>query len=200
MENSDLAVEMALAGISALILILVVTLPLLPAILIYKIFPNTHIKASGTIGALTWNASGAFAAYMIVLAVIMLSPLKQLTSSVGGFYSPTWTIEMEIHGYDSDSNPTKFSDIEVLLNPDMHRISEDKVILKIPGLKRSEWPVVQLNVPGGTKKINLASLKKEEIEIDNYQKYITLLTPVEIKQVSTSKVAYPQPGTNYINQ
>lgn len=200
MGNSDLAVEIALAGISALILILVVILPLLPAILIYKIFPNTHIKASGTIGALTWNASGAFAAYMIVLAVIMLSPLKQLTSSVGGFYSPTWTVEMEIHGYDSDANPTKFRNIEVLLNPDMHRISEDKVILKIPGLKRSEWPIVQLNVPGGTKKINLASLKQEEIEVDNYQKYITLLTPVEIKQVSTSKNVYPQPGQEYINE
>ena len=199
MENSDLAVEMALAAISSLTLVLVITLPLLPAILIYKIFPSTHIRASGTIGALTWNASGAFAAYIIVLGVITLSPLKRLTSSIGGFYSPTWTVEMEIHGYDSDANPIKFKDIEVLLNPDMHRISEDKVILKIPGFKRSEWPIVQLNVPGGTKKVNLASLKPDEIEIDNYQKYITLLPPVQIKQVSTSKNHYPQPGQSYIN-
>jgi len=199
MENSDLAVEVALAGISALILILVVCLPLIPAILIYKIFPNTHIYASGTIGALTWNASGAFAAYMIVLAVIMLSPLKQLTSAIGGFYSPTWTVEMEIHGYDSQAKPTKFTNIEVLLNPDMHRISEDKVILKIPGFKRADWPIVQLNVPGGTKKVNLASLKSDEIEVDNYQKYITLLSPVEIKQVSTTNVSYPSPGQDYIN-
>lgn len=200
MGNSDLIVEMALAGISALVLILVVTLPLLPAILIYKIFPNTHIKASGSIGALTWNASGAFAAYMIVLAVIMISPLKKLTSSVGGFYSPTWTVEMEVHGYDSNADPTNFKNIEVLLNPDMHRISEDKVILKIPGLKRSDWPIVQLNVPGGTKKVNLASLKNEDIEIDNYKKYITILAPVEIKQVSTSKNSYPQPGQDYLNE
>jgi len=200
MENTDLAVEIALASMSALILVLVVALPLLPAILIYKIFPNTHIKASGTIGDLTWNASGAFAAYMIVLAIIMLSPLKQLTSSIGGFYSPTWTVEMEIHGYDSDAKPTKFRNIEVVLTPDMHRISEDKVILKIPGFKRADWPIVQLNVPGGTKKVNLAALKSDEIEIDNYQKYITLLTPVEIKQVSTSKLSYPSPGKNYINK
>lgn len=200
MENTDLAVEIALAVISALILILVVALPLLPAILIYKIFPTTQIKASGTIGALTWNASGAFAAYMIVLAIIMLSPLKQLTSSIGGFYSPTWTIEMEIHGYDSDAKPTKFKNIEVLLNPDMHRISEDKVILKIPGLKRSDWPIVQLNVPGGTRKVNLASLNAEEIEVDNYKKYITILTPIEIKQVLTSKKSYPSPGKSYINK
>ncbi len=195
----DLILEITLAGISALILILVIALPLLPAILIYKTFPNTNIKASGTIGALTWNASGAFAAYMIVLSVIMLSPLKQLTSIIGGFYSPTWTIEMEVRGYDNNSNPVRFRNIEVLLNPDIHRISEDTIILKIPGLKRSEWPIVQFNVPGGTKKINLASLKKDEIEINNYQKHITLLNPIEIKQVSTSKTAYPQPGQNYIN-
>lgn len=200
MADSELAVEFYLAAISALILILVVSLPLLPAILIYKIFPNTNIKASGTIGALTWNASGAFAAYMIVLAVIMLSPLKQLTSAVGGFYSPTWTVEMEIHGYDGEANPAKFDDIDVVLNPDMHRISEDKVILKIPGLKRSEWPIVQLNVDGGTKKVNLASLNADEIDVDYYRKYITLLSPVQIKQVSTSRESYPQPGSGYLNQ
>ncbi len=199
MGNSDLAIEMILAGISALILILIVLLPLLPAILIYKIFPNTSIKSSGTIGALTWNASGAFAAYMIVLAVIMLSPLKQLTSVVGGFYSPTWTIEMEVEGYDNNKEPIKLTDIEVLLNPDIHRISEDKIILKIPGLKRSEWPIVQLNIPGGTKKVNLASLKKEEIEINNYKKHVTLLKPITIKRVITSGNAYPQPGQDYIN-
>jgi hypothetical protein len=200
MENSDLAVELALAGISASALILVVALPLLPAILIYKIFPKTHIRAAGNIGALTWNASGAFAAYIIVLAAVAYSPLETLTSSIGGFYSPTWRVEMEIHGYDSGANPTRFKNIEVLLNPEMHRVSEDRVILQIPGYKRAEWPVVQLNVPGGTRTINLASLKDEEIRVDSFKKHITILKPVSIKQVSTSSDQYPLPGRNYINE
>jgi hypothetical protein len=200
MENTDLAIEITLAGLSALILILVICLPLLPAILIYKIFPDTHIQANGSIGALTWNASGAFAAYMIVLSIIMFSPLKQLISTVGGFYSPSWTVEMEIHGYDQQSRPKDFKTIEVVLDPEIHRVSSGVAVLKIPGFRRADWPIAHFNVSGGSKEINLASLKSDEIEIDHYKKHITLLTPVVIKEALSTGKEYPAPGSGYLNQ
>ena len=137
---------------------------------------------------------------MIVLAVIMFSPIKQLTSSIGGFYSPSWTIELEVHGYDQDAKPRKFDNLEVILNPDIHRISSDKIILKIPGLKRSEWPIAHIQVPGGAREINLASLNDNEIDVDNYSKHIKVLTPMEIKQVKTSSNPYPPPGSVYLDQ
>ena len=40
-----------------------VALPLVPAILIYRYFPDTQVVASGPLAGLTVKASGAFAAY-----------------------------------------------------------------------------------------------------------------------------------------
>lgn len=202
MENSPLAIEIVLAALSGLILVLVVALPLLPAILIYKIFPDSHIKASGTIGALTWNASGAFAAYMIVLGAILFSPLDRLTSAVGGFYTPAWTVEMEIHGYDQNAQPVQFNNIEMILNPEIHRISGNKAVLRIPGLKRSDWPVAHFQIVGGggSMDVNLASLREDEIDVDHFSKHVKILTPVVLRQVTTSSDPYPPPGAGYLNQ
>ena len=55
--------------IGALLLVWVM-LPLLPAILIYKVFPDTKVTASGPFANLTVATSGAFAAFLIVLAGI----------------------------------------------------------------------------------------------------------------------------------
>ena len=40
--------------------------PLIPAILIYKIFPETSVVASGRFSNLKVNSSGAFAAYLVI--------------------------------------------------------------------------------------------------------------------------------------
>jgi hypothetical protein len=52
------------------LLLVWVLLPLLPAILIYWLFPDTKVTASGPLAELTVAASGAFAAFLIVLVVI----------------------------------------------------------------------------------------------------------------------------------
>ena len=43
-----------------------VLLPLVPAVLIYLIFPRTQVGLAGPFSGLTIRASGAFAAYFIV--------------------------------------------------------------------------------------------------------------------------------------
>jgi hypothetical protein len=61
-----------------LVLIVWVLLPLIPAILIFKLFPDTRVAASGLFADLTVRATGAFAAYLIVFASIVgvMLPLK----------------------------------------------------------------------------------------------------------------------------
>lgn len=44
-------------------------LPLVPAIVIYKLFPDTKVAAQGPLSGLTLRASGAFAAYIVVFAL-----------------------------------------------------------------------------------------------------------------------------------
>ena len=50
---------------------LVVLLPLLPAILIFLMFPKTEMVAQGPLQGLSIRAGGAFGAYLIVLLVLM---------------------------------------------------------------------------------------------------------------------------------
>jgi hypothetical protein len=49
--------------------ILYVLLPLVPAILIFKNFPDTKVTVSGPLQNLTVNATGAFAAYVVTVAL-----------------------------------------------------------------------------------------------------------------------------------
>jgi len=51
--------------------ILLVLLPLLPAVLIFLIFPKTEMVAQGPLQGLTIRAGGAFGAYLVVLLVLM---------------------------------------------------------------------------------------------------------------------------------
>jgi hypothetical protein len=180
-------------------LILIVGLPLIPAILIYKIFPNTSIIARGNIGAITWNASGAFAAYVIVLMMIIMSPLMNIILSSANFYKPAWTVEATIHGFNYQYHPTNFKDINVIMRPDMHKISTGKAVLTIPHSDRSDWPIVTFTTTGGSKELDLSTLKENDIEIDYYNKRIVILNPVVIRQVPQVNKPYPPVGqTSYI--
>ncbi|GJM08873.1 MAG: hypothetical protein DHS20C11_11490 [Lysobacteraceae bacterium] len=191
--------EWVLFSWTVLQLVIVVLLPMIPAILIYKIFPNTQIAAQGAIKALKWNSSGAFAGYMIILCAIIASPLNRIFDSIGTLYHPTWTVEMEIHGYDSDDRQTTFGDLGVTLEPGLHRVSPNQIQLRIPGLSRSDWPVAHIHAQGAAAQVHLATLEEDELEIDEINKTITVLSPVIVKQVGTVGAHYPAPGSEYIN-
>lgn len=71
---------------------LVILLPLLPAILIFLMFPKTEMVAQGPLQGLSIRAGGAFGAYLIVLLVLMA-----WMSTIGTRTIPrTWTIEANV--------------------------------------------------------------------------------------------------------
>jgi hypothetical protein len=49
--------------------VLYVLLPLIPAVLIFKFFPDTKVTVSGPLQNLTLNATGAFAAYVVTTSL-----------------------------------------------------------------------------------------------------------------------------------
>jgi hypothetical protein len=49
--------------------VLYVLLPLIPALLIFKLFPDTKVTVSGPLQNLTLNATGAFAGYVVTVAL-----------------------------------------------------------------------------------------------------------------------------------
>lgn len=71
---------------------LVVLLPLLPAILIFLMFPKTEMVAQGPLQGLSIRAGGAFGAYLIVLLVLMT-----WMATIGMRTIPrTWTVEANV--------------------------------------------------------------------------------------------------------
>ena len=54
---------------SFLLYVLYVLLPLVPAILIFKLFPESKVTVSGPLQNLTINATGAFAGYVVTVAL-----------------------------------------------------------------------------------------------------------------------------------
>ena len=55
----------------ALVYVLAVVGPLVPAVLIYRLFPNTRVSVSGPLAGLTLRARGAFAAYLVTFRLSM---------------------------------------------------------------------------------------------------------------------------------
>jgi hypothetical protein len=66
--------------------LLYVLLPLIPAILIYRLFPDTKVAVSGPLAGLTMKASGAFAAYVIIVALGVF--LKDTHTIIAGMAQP----------------------------------------------------------------------------------------------------------------
>jgi hypothetical protein len=76
---------------SFILFALYVLLPMIPAILIYRLFPDTKVGVRGPLGALTISASGAFAAYIVtvLLGYFLINSIHQQIKDIA---HPTWAI------------------------------------------------------------------------------------------------------------
>src|ERR1700690_2317258 len=82
-------------ALSIMVFALWVLLPLAPSVLIYLIFPNTQVAASGPLAGLTIKASGAFAAYLIVLLVSAL-PVRSIQGLIEGSSNGYWRVNVPV--------------------------------------------------------------------------------------------------------
>lgn len=85
--------------------LLYVLVPLIPAVLIYKIFPATSVGATGILGNLKINSSGAFAAYIIVvvLGYFVVQHIQELIS-LSATKSMAWEVSSKVVLMEKDSN------------------------------------------------------------------------------------------------
>lgn len=74
------------------IFLLWILVPLVPAVLIYKLFPRTEVTASGPFAGLTLNMSGAFAAYFI-LCLLSYSWVDHAYGALGDLKRLAWTVK-----------------------------------------------------------------------------------------------------------
>lgn len=85
-----------------------VLLPLVPAVLIYLIFPRTETSLAGPFKGLTIRSSGAFAAYFLVL-IATFPLLSRQNNNLETLLRPSWVISGHIRLIDENGRPLEFS-------------------------------------------------------------------------------------------
>ena len=168
--------------------VIYVLLPMIPALVIYKLFPNTKISANGKLSGWDLKTTGAFAGYVItvVLGYFLVQNTHQLIAQMN---SPYWNIVAKVELQNIDGTPYRSNvsaqDIsettEVTIYPELASVKYGTVHLKMPGHK-SEWSTAKLilNIPGyGKKSIELKDLI-EDAKIDQYNLSAVLSKPIVV--------------------
>jgi hypothetical protein len=168
---------LALVGVH----VLWIAAPLLPAILIYWLFPSTTVAVSGPLANLTVKATGAFAAYLILFAATYWI-VDRAEQTIGAFQKPYWTITAKVVLHDGD-NPNLHSNallgtMVVGTKPEAFYTVGNDVHLEVP--EAQGLPYLIFTIPHfGQAHFDLREAGKG-ITIDNYNKTIAINDPIVI--------------------
>jgi hypothetical protein len=188
--------------LSYLLYSLYVLLPMIPAIVIYRLFPDSKVALSGPLANLTIKTTGAFAAYVVVVFLGFF--LVQNTHAIiAGMVQPIWTIKATIELRDingkkiDDPSPLKY--LEVFLKPDLSKVKEGNYIrLQVPstGVDKPAYLINFKIEQFGENTIDTAELKSDEIEEDQFNRVLRIVNPILIQQSRTATSPYE--GTAYL--
>jgi hypothetical protein len=185
MEEEKMFNSMEAVVYAALLGVLVVwfVLPLIPAILLYKLFPDQKLTAAGVLANFKVNAAGAFAGYLVLFAA-MVPFVNETYNVVGAFLHPYWTLSGQIKIIDKDGREIHHQDlfqkIRVRTQPDLYSFQDPVFIMGLP-----ESQTVILDIPDfGT---NLLQIKSNnQITRDYFHKTIELQAPLVIQETPRS--------------
>lgn len=134
--------------LSILLYVLFVLVPLLPAIAIYKIFPKTKVGLKGPLQDLQVNASGAFAAYLIV-AIVGIFLVNNASTLIRGLASETAEVTSKIVLLDENDKPLPDDQIDHLfdliqprITPPHEIITKNSVRITLP-MKDAPGAIIQ---------------------------------------------------------
>jgi len=172
--------ELGIQSWLALYYVLWVCVPIIPAVLIYGLFPKPQIGVHGPLGALTISAGGAFAAYIIV--VLLAYPMvRNAENAVAGMVRAVWTVEADVKLVDENGNevdPAWLKGLAVELHPASHEIADHIVTMQLPEVNGT-LPNIVLSVPNfGSKVIRTSEITTGR---DEYRRSIKVGT-VQIKR------------------
>ena len=131
-----------------------VLLPIVPAIVIYWLFPKSQAFASGPLGTVTIKAGGAFAAYVITM-FLAHGPYKDITAQIEAMTEPTWKLWTKVALRDSAGRPLSddeardvIKNLSVAIDPPLAGGAYPDISVRLPLRKPDDWPVVHLTLPG----------------------------------------------------
>ncbi len=157
-----------IALLSSFVLYVVfVLLPMVPTILIYKLFPETKVDLSGPVHGLTMKAKGAFAAYIVTM-LLGFFLIKHTQHKIDNLTQQNWEVRANFEFLDVDTTRIKvhkmdhLPDVKVQVIPPPYTTSKIKAKLFLAAtdeqmLERME---IQYSLAGfKTKSVKLLDFK-----------------------------------------
>lgn len=179
---------------------LYVLLPIIPTAVIYRLFPNTSVTVSGPLAKLTLNASGAFAAYIVTVA-LGYGLVNRIDALIAGLSRPTWEVSTKIQLKDNEGNPIRHAgslvkDLRVVVDPPLEQRIYPQIKVRLPLLTPDAWPILVLHVPGFQEApIDLANELKEHTAVrDALKGSITLKRTLVLEQLPRAALETPYTG------
>jgi hypothetical protein len=155
-----------------------VILPMLPSIVIYKMFPKTKVTAQGTISNWKVRAGGAFAAYIVVV-LLGYGPFESTQRIINVIGNCGWIVHGQVVLKDTNNQQVRGNNLlkalQVTMIPDVITKLNQVVEVQIPP-QGTEIPHYSLafSIPEfGEETIDLQHLPKEA-EINAYKRRIDL--------------------------
>jgi hypothetical protein len=175
-----------------------VLMPMVPAIIIYRLFPNTAVAVSGPLAGLTVRASGAFAAYLILFVVAYPWLVSRAEDAISGFQHQFWTIRGQVKLEAKNGGPLEsealLKQIVLKTDPSPYRSDGDaesySIRMNVP--EEAELPTLIFEIPGfGRHTVDLMRSSSDiSISIDNYHKVMEIKTPIIIKETSIDPILH----------
>lgn len=187
--------------------LLFVLVPIIPAALLYRWFPDTQVSAKGVLSKFKINSSGAFAAYLVtvLLGYFVVADIKETVLFLAKSTSPyVWIVRGNLQLQDKNGNTIEetslFDRLSFDFKPDFLLQQNGNVDLQIPGPASGEVPhfFITVNVDGfGQETLCLLDLDEYDPEIDKELHLIQLKKPVIVRTLNDPNQLYR--AGDYIN-
>jgi hypothetical protein len=131
---------------------LYVLLPIIPAAIIYKLFPKTSTDVSGPLAGLTIKAGGAFAAYIATVALGCVL-VNRIADSIDAMATPVWQVSAKLEFRDNEGRVIHdphdiMKDLKVVVSPALEQLIYPQFRMRLPLLTPNDWPTLVFHAPG----------------------------------------------------
>jgi hypothetical protein len=176
-----------------------VLLPLVPSVLIYLIFPKSQTGLSGPFAGLTIRASGAFAAYFLVL-LATFPLLNRQNNNLETLLRPSWEISGRVQLEDENGKQVEFnnrgnSPFRVELDPKLvEPLGRSGFVAVVPEVSH-KVPALLITYPGfATYLLDPMSPEGgDNVIIDASSKKIEITSPIIMRRQPCVGLACEQP-------
>jgi hypothetical protein len=164
-----------------------VVVPLVPAVVIYRMFPEAATDTEWKVLGVALKAGGASGFYFAILALAFFKFLEPTTDYIKGLHQPFWTAEAPIKFFDAankDIVPMTNSPEQIRVQPFAYDFKQTDEKSYLVTLRFSELngdtESIRLIFPEGVGYIHLKDLMTKDNTYPFQKKIILTKTPIEI--------------------